>query len=112
VKITLPLKTVSEANRREHWALKAKRVKMQRDMASLMVRMAWKGMSLPLTITLTRVSSRQLDSDNLASAMKAVRDGIADAIGVNDGDSRLEWRYKQERAGAGEYGVLVEIERR
>ena len=60
-------------------------------------------------ITLTRLASRKLDSDNLATALKAVRDGVADALNLDDGDERLDWRYAQEKAPRGHYAVRVEI---
>ena len=41
-----------------------------------------------LVVTLTRVSPRALDSDNLAYAFKAVRDEVAAYFGVNDNDPR------------------------
>ena len=62
-----------------------------------------------VAITLTRIAPRVLDTDNLASAMKAVRDGVADALGVDDGSSRLTWRYAQEKGKTREYAVRVEI---
>jgi hypothetical protein len=34
-----------------------------------------------------------MDSDGVAAAAKYVRDGIARAIGIDDGDPRLDWRY-------------------
>ena len=64
---------------------------------------------LPVTITITRVAPRKLDSDNLARSMKAVRDGIADAFRLDDGDDRLDWRYAQRTGRAKEYSVDVEI---
>jgi hypothetical protein len=63
-----------------------------------------------VAITLTRIAPRVLDTDNLASGLKAVRDGVADALGVNDGSSRLTWRYAQERGKPREYAVRVEIQ--
>jgi hypothetical protein len=66
---------------------------------------------MPCSITLTRIAPRRLDSDNLARSLKAVRDGIADAIGVDDGDPRLEWRYAQEQGAVREYAVRVEVVR-
>jgi hypothetical protein len=63
-----------------------------------------------VAITLTRIAPRALDSDNLASGLKAARDGVADALGVDDGSSRIEWRYAQQRGKAGEYAVRVEIQ--
>ena len=59
---------------------------------------------------LTRIGPRRLDSDNLAAALKHVRDGVADALGMDDGDPRLVWLYGQRRGKPGEYAVLVEIQ--
>ena len=67
---------------------------------------------LPVTITLTRVAPRKLDSDNLERSMEAIRDGIADAFGVDDGDDRIEWRYDQRTGRAGKHSVDVEIRER
>lgn len=109
------LKVVSEANLREHWAEKARRAKAQREAAGLM--MASMGIhhgrpKPPLAITLTRIAPRTLDSDNLARSMKAVRDGIADALGVDDGDERITWVYGQRRGAPKTYAVEVKIEQR
>ena len=49
-----------------------------------------------------------LDDDNLAGALKAIQDGIADWLHINDRDTRVTWVRKQERAK--EWAVLVEIE--
>jgi hypothetical protein len=51
----------------------------------------------PLEITLVRVGKRDLDDDNLAGAFKAVRDGVADWLGINDGSKKLVWKYEQTR---------------
>ena len=109
----LPIKTVSESNQRGHWAKKARRARQQRDAAYLVIRSAISAGGLPdglpehRTIFLTRISPRKLDSDNLSSSLKAVRDGVADALGIDDGDERFEWRYAQERGKV--YSVRVEI---
>ena len=65
--------------------------------------------TLPATIKLTRLGQQKLDSDNLAGAMKAVRDGIADYFGVDDGDKRYTWVYSQQIAKRPAYGVVAEI---
>ncbi len=107
----IPVRTWSEANQRGHWGKRARRAKKQREAAGLLVRTA--RCALPnsgdVTIMLTRIAPRALDTDNLASGLKAVRDGVADALGVDDGSARIEWRYSQERRKPGEYAVLVEI---
>lgn len=53
---------------------------------------------LPLTVTLTRLGSKSLDGDNLQRAMKAVRDVVAEWLGVDDADKGIKWRYQQEPA--------------
>jgi len=100
----LPLRIESVANLREHWKKKAKRAKAHRFAMIAVPRHP-----LPCIVTLTRVAPRPLDTDNLSSAMKNVRDGIADRLGVTDNDPRVEWRYAQRKGEPKEYGMVVEI---
>lgn len=102
-------------NLREHWSVRAKRARSQRLAAYLACR-AYAGNSLcPLTheavVMITRVSPRPLDDDNLAASQKHVRDGIADALGIDDRDAIATWRYAQRSGGKGVYAVEVSIER-
>lgn len=92
---TIPVATVSEANRRDHWRTKAKRARLQRWDAYHVTRLHHRPLTSPCVVHLTRVSARFLDCDNLAGAMKAVRDGIADALGIDDRDPRCRWEYAQ-----------------
>ena len=101
--LTLPLRLVSGANVREHWSVRSSRAKSHRQ-ACLLV----PPHTVPCVVTLTRLGPRALDSDNLAISAKHVRDGIADRLGVNDNDPRVEWRYAQERSR--DYGVRIEIQ--
>ena len=112
MRIVLPIRTHSEANRREHWAPRAKRTKEQRIAARwfCMAAMDGKPVRPPLRITLRRIAPRCLDSDNLARSMKAVRDGVADALGIDDGDERLTWVYKQAQGAPKQYEVWVDVE--
>jgi hypothetical protein len=116
VEFFIPGSVPSAANLRECWPAKARRVKRQRQQAFLLARY---GVGLTLaadvqacggTITLTRCAPRKLDSDNLAGSLKATRDGIASALGVNDGDERIAWRYEQEKCRDGEQQIHVTIE--
>lgn len=113
ISVILPIRTVSEANMREYWHAKAKRAKTQRLFARLAVQSEMNRTGLHsvqpggTSITLTRIGKRMLDCDNLARALKAVRDGVADALGIDDGDKRLVWVYGQEVGK--EYGVRIEI---
>lgn len=65
----------------------------------------------PLTVTITRIAPSELDDDNLAGSAKAVRDGVADWLGVDDRTKRsgVAWRYAQARDGRS-YGVTIRIE--
>jgi hypothetical protein len=112
ISVLIPIHTVSEANTRGHWASRARRARKQREAARVMVRAALAGRATldPQTVQLTRIAPRILDSDNLVSALKAVRDGVADAIGLDDGDPRLVWAYDQRKGKPGEYAVSVEIQ--
>lgn len=47
--------------------------------------------ALPWVVVLTRVSPKPFDSDNLEAAFKSVRDGMAEAWGIDDADPRVTW---------------------
>lgn len=68
---------------------------------------------LPVVVTLTRAAPRSLDDDNLAYAFKAVRDGVADGLGVRDNDPRVSWRYAQQKTARGVApAIVIDIEAR
>ena len=103
--VVVPLVTVSEANQREHWSVRARRVKSQRQVVGWAL--APHSEHLPairagavIVVDLVRVSPRKLDDDNLRGALKAVRDACAEWIGIDDGSARYEWRYAQRRGPA------------
>lgn len=104
------MRVVSEANQREHWVKKAKRAKAQRSATKLLVateRFKQKLKTLGKA-TLVRHGPRFLDDDNLHGAFKAVRDGIADAFGVDDGPKGgVTWEYAQVKSK--EYWVEILI---
>ena len=114
--LTIPLRTFSEANLREHWAKKAKRVKAQRFAVAAYWRQWWnnpereKAIAPPWCATLTRIAPRPLDSDNLQRSFKAVRDEIAKQLGVNDNSELIEWKYAQRSGKVREYAVEIQIE--
>ncbi len=109
--LVLPIYARSEANRRDNRFAKARRVKEQRGVVAAMLRPLFPvPPDAAVTIRLTRIrkrGARPLDDDNLRSSLKAVRDGVADALGIDDGDSRLTWWYAQE-TGA-DYAVRIEV---
>ena len=105
----LPIKIESNANLREHWAVKMKRSKMQRMAAAYAVAFQhdWGMPDGRFTVKLVRVGRRLLDDDNLSGGFKAVRDGVADALGMNDNDPRVTWEYAQEIGR--EYSCRIEM---
>lgn len=111
--IVLPLKTVSEANMRSHRWAKAARAKSQRTTMHLHVLERRRDIpAMPLTVHMTRIAPGLLDDDNLQSAFKAVRDGIASGLGVDDRDPRVAWAYDQRKGARGQYLVEIRIEAR
>ena len=110
ISVTAPIATVSETNQREHWAKQYRRRKSQRRTAYFLLS-NHKPPLPPYIVTVTRISPRKLDGhDNLTSALKATVDGVADYLGMDDGDDRIEWRYGQERGKPKEQAVRIEIQ--
>ena len=130
--VELPLRTVSEANVRDGWRARAKRMQEHRAVARMRLHgEGWgdcrlctiltrngDGTGVPrLRVTLTRIGPKRLDDDNVRGALKGVRDGVADALGIDDADPRVTWRYEQtqslrrNRLGrlVSKYGVRIEI---
>lgn len=98
----VPIRTISELNRRgkEHWSVRDRRVKGQR----FATKAAWiaagsPSFPIPCEVLLVRIAPRSLDKgDNLNSAMKAIRDEIADIIGIDDKHSdKLDFNYDQRK---------------
>ena len=111
LRVVVPVRTISSSNAREHWAVRARRVKTERAAALLVLRSTgcplW---TAPLVVRLTRISGprgKTLDDDNLRGCLKAIRDGVADWLGVQDNDPRITWRYDQRKADA--WGVEIEV---
>ena len=89
----------SVANVREHFHARAKRTAAHRGVGHLLAQgIPMPGPNSAFLVVLTRCGPRPLDSDNLASAFKGIRDGVARRIGVDDGDPRITWHYEQFRA--------------
>ncbi len=107
----VPVRTVSETNMREHWSRRHRRASHQRFVARCVAGHDWRQRWDACTVHLTRIAPRRLDAGNNAASMKAVQDGICDALGIDDGDPRIGWEYHQRKAMAGEpkEGVLVEV---
>ena len=113
VTVRIPLKTESTNYLlgMHHFA-RAKLTKMHRTEAWKAMRASGPGQASDgMTVTLTRESAGILDDDNLRGALKAVRDGVADWLGIADNDPRVTWRYEQRQVPRKTYAVEVEVSR-
>ena len=105
--IVVPIEAGRGMNNREHWQVRAKRVRKEREAVSWVLRGA-KRPETPCSVLLTRVApSAGLDDDNLAGSLKSVRDEVAQWLGVDDRDRlRVRYRYAQAR---GPWSVRIEF---
>lgn len=115
IEFTVPIRTKTSAvNLREHWSVRKRRVKAERDATAISIRVARgrNGMippAPPLEVHLTRFGpTNGLDSDNLTGSLKAIRDQIAEWLGVDDRSEAVQWRYAQVRTKY-DWGVKVKI---
>lgn len=115
----IPVRTVSENVLRASswqarlWGQKKKGIpsgRLQKTQAYYMTKRAL-GAATPIPffteIRLVRLAPRRMDCDNLAGALKSLRDGLAKALEIDDGDPRIRWEYDQEIAHL--YAVRVEM---
>jgi hypothetical protein len=109
--VRVPQLVPASLNSREHWRVKAARVKRERAMVRLVLSSRTPP-ELPVVVTLVRCSPRLLDSDNAVGAMKAVRDQAAAWLGVDDRDPRVTWRVRQMKTPKLRQGTLVRVEAR
>ena len=108
--ITIPLRTVSEANQREHHMAKHRRNKRQQETVGLFLSSAGRWFVFPCRVILTRIAPRKLDSDNLAGSFKHVQDAVAKWLGVDDGSDQVAWRYEQRNGKPKEYAVSIGVD--
>lgn len=105
------IRTVSAANAREHWAVKAKRNKTERTAIRAYFSTcppSLRNTDAPLVVSLSRFGKRLLDDDNLAGSFKAIRDEVAACLNRDDGPKAgIRWVYSQETAK--EYWIEIEV---
>lgn len=109
--VMLHIHTVAGLNQREHWVVRANRVKRERMYGCIAARKLCKSRHPPSVVTFTRYSAALMDTDNLPQCAKGLRDSIAKYCGVDDGPSGpISWVYKQEKCPRGCYGMRIEVE--
>lgn len=100
-------------NSRVHWARKAKAIKSARHQAGLAVlRSGWQAVPFPagrlhLWIDFYPPDRRRRDDDGLLASMKAARDGIADALGIDDARFVSHPFVKDETRKSGEVRIRI-----
>lgn len=89
----IPLALPSHGNARyAHYGQRAKLIARQRRAILRSLPALLRRPELPVSIGLWRVSKLPLDDDNQRPAMKAVRDAIAEWLGLrSDRDQRVRW---------------------
>lgn len=109
--VRFPLKTAPGLNAREHWSVRQRRVRSEKEITGwqLAALNSVRACALPCSVILTRFSAGTLDGDNLQGALKAVRDAVATWLGVDDADPRVTWEYTQDRCPRGEHHVQITI---
>ena len=100
VGVDFPVQSVNAY--KEHWGQR----QLRRELAHHAVKsrlavngQAWIRPVLPSSwhwrVTFERRAHGRLDRDNLVSAFKAHRDAVAEVLGLDDRDPRIEWEYEQ-----------------
>lgn len=108
VELTLPSRANAARGQSKWAALKASKIAAtQRTYGRLLgarlkrVWVLWDKSEINFwVVRLVRVAPRLLDTDNLEGALKSVRDGIADAFGIDDRDSRVRYVVDQAKGPA------------
>lgn len=62
-----------------------------------------------VVVTIIACCFREADDDNNMASLKGIRDGIAETLGIDDGDRRIRFEYGQIETRA-ERGLIVKIE--
>lgn len=107
--VTVPIRTTRGPNQSEHHYARHRRVKREHEAV------AWvlpkERPPLPCEVVMTRITparaGRLLDDDNIRGSLKAIRDAVAEWLGVDDGGPMVKWSYRQERGD--DWAVRIEF---
>jgi hypothetical protein len=85
---------ISVANAAEHsWKVRAGRMQQERAATARALESIERPQWPAYFVSLIRCATRSLDDDNLQSSLKSVRDQVAQWLGLDDVDARVEWQY-------------------
>lgn len=101
--------SILSPNSRAHWSVKSKAAKDYRATCGWLTKaekvvIDWDGV-VHMWITFYPPDKRHRDDDNLISAFKSGRDGIADALGINDKRFRIYPWLSTETVNGGQVRV-------
>jgi len=115
LEITLPIRTISEANCQEHWTKRHRRHKKQKNTLFWSIIECIKFVKFPCTITFIRYAPKFLDAhDNLPMSMKWICDQVCAEItqdfrpGRADNFDGISIKYDQIKSKI--YAVKIKIE--
>jgi crossover junction endodeoxyribonuclease RusA len=90
-----PKELTPNAKRRKHWRVYRPITKKYREQCAwLAIEAGFKGLNGSMTITFYPPDHRPRDDDGMIGAFKAGRDGVADAMGVDDYTFRPAYRFE------------------
>lgn len=97
-------------NARVHWSVKARKAKAYRNTCYLLTKEALikapEGRAV-LSLCFVPPDRRHRDDDNLVAAFKAGRDGIAEALGVDDRQFVTEFHMSADTYPGGQVRVTI-----
>ncbi|MCU9528752.1 RusA family crossover junction endodeoxyribonuclease [Pseudomonas mosselii] len=115
MELTLPWPPAAcSPNARVHWSRKSKAAKTYRYACFLLARQA--GIQAPkgdalLMLEFVPPDRRRRDDDNLLAMFKAGRDGLADALGIDDNVFATQIRVSKETIKGGAVRVRIEAQK-
>lgn len=112
--LTLPWSPVGlSPNARLHWSKKAKLTKLYRHDCGWQAKAqgvrTTQAKKMAVHLTFVPPDRRAYDEDNLVSRSKALLDGLADALGVNDKCFKLTYDLESEPCPLGMVKVRLEV---
>ena len=115
LEVTLPIRTVSEANCTEPWHKRHKRHKKQKNVLFWTILECKKFIKLPCTITMVRYAPKELDRhDNLPMSQKWLVDTLcAEITGIKTAgraDDSKEITIKYDQVKCKQYAVKIIVE--
>jgi hypothetical protein len=111
IEVEFPCETKNPMNNRQHWT-KVARTSSQARMA------AWAALKetgrsvppLPIVVLMMRIGAGTSDkSCGLNGALKPIRDGVADWLGLPDNHPLIYWQYRQEKCRRGVKRVRIKV---